>query len=73
MMAVSLRKNPVAGQFQPGTSACSLPGTRPADQMLDGDLYARRSRFAAMHIGLGGGKRGQVDYSSGPADAGLRK
>ena len=72
-MAVPLRKIFVAGQFQRGTSACSLPGTRPADQMLDGDLYARRSRFAAMHIGLGGGKRGQVDYSSGPADAGLRK
>ena len=72
-MALPLRKIPVAGQFQPGTSACSLPGTRPADQMLDGDLYARRSRFAAMHIGLGGGKRGRVDDSTGLADSGLRK
>ena len=72
-MALPLRKIPGARQFQPGTSACSLPGTRPANRMPDGDLHARRPRFAAMHIGLGGGKRGQVDYSSGPADAGLRK
>ena len=72
-MALSLCKIPVAGQFQPGTSACSLPGTRPANRMPDGDLHARRPRFAAMHIGLNGGKRGRVDYSSGLADSGLRK
>jgi hypothetical protein len=70
-MAVPLRKIFVAGQFQRGTSACSLPGTRPADQMPGGDLCARRPRFAAMHIGLNGGKRGRVHYSSGPADSGL--
>ena len=70
-MAVSLRKNPVAGQFQPGTSACSLPGTGPADQMPDGDLYGRCPRFVAMRIGLNGGKRGRVNYSSGLA--GVRK
>ena len=70
-MALPLSKTPVPDQFQPGTSACSLPGTGPADQMPDGDLYGRRPRFVAMHIGLNGGKRGRVHYSSGPADSGL--
>ena len=70
-MVPPLRKIPLAGQLQPGTPACSLPGARPADQMPGGDLCARRPRFAAMHIGLNGGKRGRVHYSSGPADSGL--
>jgi hypothetical protein len=73
MMAVPLRKIPVAGQFQPGTSACSLPGSRPADQMPDGVRYGRRPKFVAIHIGLNRGKRGQLHYSSGLADSGLRK
>jgi hypothetical protein len=72
-MALPLRKIPVAGQFQPGTSACSLPGTRPADQMPDGVPYGRRPRFVAMHIGLNGGKRGRVDHSTGLADSGQQK
>ena len=72
-MAVPLRKIFVAGQFQRGTSACSLPGARPADQMLDGAHYGRRPRFVAMRIGLNGGKRGRVDDSTGLADSGLRK
>jgi hypothetical protein len=72
-MAVSLRKMPLAGQFQPGASACSLPGTRPADQMPDGDLDGRRPSFVAMHIGPNRAKRGRVQYSSGLADSGLRK
>jgi hypothetical protein len=60
-MAVPLRKTPVAGRFHPGTSACSLPGARPADQMPDGDLDGRRPRVVAMHIGLNGEGRGRVD------------
>ena len=72
-MALPLRKIPLAGQSQPGTSACSLPRRRPADQMRHGDVYARRPRFVAMHVGLKGGKRGRVDHSTGLADSGLRK
>jgi hypothetical protein len=72
-MAVPLRKIPVAVQSQPGTSACSLPGTRPADQMPNGVPYGRRPGFVAMHIGLNGGKRGRVDYSCGFADSGPQK
>ena len=72
-MAVSLRKNPVAGQFQPGTSACSLPGTRLADQTLHDGQYGRRASFVAMDIGHNGGKRGRLDHPCGLADAGLRE
>ena len=60
-MALPLSKTPVPDQFQPGTSACSLPGMRPADQMPDGVPYGRRPRFVAMHIGLNGEGRGRVD------------
>ena len=72
-MAPPPRKIPVAGQFQPGTSACSLPGTRLADQTLHDGQYGRRASFVAMDIGHNGGKRRRVHHSSGLAESGLRK